>query len=46
MSLIGEMRNRITIQTLGGSTDAGGGHSSSFSTLATVSAKAENLSDG
>ena len=46
MSLIGEMRNRITIQTLGGSTDAGGGQSSSFSTLATVSAKAENLSGG
>jgi head-tail adaptor len=44
MSLIGEMRNRIVIQTLGGSTDAGGGQSSSFSTLSTMWAKAENLS--
>ena len=46
MSLIGEMRNRIVIQTLGGATDAGGGQSSSFSTLSTVWAKAENLSGG
>lgn len=44
MSLIGEMRNRITVQTLGGSSDAGGGTTTSFSTLATVWAKIENLS--
>jgi len=46
MSLIGEMRNRIVIQTLGGSSDAGGGQSSSFSTLSTVWARVENLSGG
>lgn len=46
MSLIGEMRNRIVIQTLGGSTDAGGGQSTSYSTATTVWAKAENLSGG
>ena len=44
MSLIGEMRNRLVIQTLGGSTDAGGGQSTSYSTLTTVWGKVENLS--
>ena len=42
--MIGEMRNRIVIQTLGGSTDSGGGQSASFSTATTVWAKVENLS--
>ena len=46
MSLVGEMRNRIVLQTLGGSTDAGGGQSTSYSTATTVWAKAENLSGG
>lgn len=44
MSLIGQMRNRIVLQTLGGSTDAGGGQSTSYSTATTVWAKVENLS--
>lgn len=44
MSLIGEMRNRVALQTLGGSTDAGGGTSTSHSTAVTVWAKVENLS--
>ena len=42
--MIGEMRNKIVIQTLGGSTDSGGGQSTSFATLATVWAKVENMS--
>ena len=46
MSLIGEMRNRISLQTLGGVTDAGGGQSTSYSTATTLWAKAENLSGG
>tara|TARA_Y100000004_G_scaffold75428_1_gene84852 strand:+ start:156 stop:485 length:330 start_codon:yes stop_codon:yes gene_type:complete len=46
VSLVGEMRNRIVLQTLGGSTDAGGGQSTSYSTATTVWAKAENLSGG
>jgi len=46
MSLIGEMRNRVAIQTLGGSTDAGGGTTTSHSTAVTVWAKVENLSGG
>mgnify|MGYP003674173691 CR=1 FL=1 len=44
MSLVGEMRNRVVLQTLGGSTDAGGGQSTSYSTATTVWAKVENLS--
>ena len=44
MSLIGQMRNRIVLQTLGGSTDAGGGQSTSYSTATTVWASVENLS--
>ena len=44
MSLIGQMRNRVVLQTLGGSTDAGGGSSSTYSTATTVWAKVENLS--
>lgn len=44
MSLIGEMRNRVALQTLGGVTDAGGGQSTSYSTATTVWAKVENLS--
>ena len=42
--MIGEMRNRIALQSISGSTDAGGGQSTSFSTAATVWAKVENLS--
>jgi len=44
VSLIGRMRNRIVLQTLGGSTDAGGGQSTSYSTATTVWASVENLS--
>ena len=44
MSLIGQMRNRIALQSLSTSSDAGGGQSASFSTATTVWAKAENLS--
>lgn len=44
MSLIGQMRNRIVLQTLGGSTDAGGGQATSYSTATTVWASVENLS--
>ena len=44
MSLIGQMRNRIAIQTLSSSLDAGGGRSHSYSTSTTVWAKVENLS--
>lgn len=44
MSLIGEMRNRIVLQSLGGSTDAGGGQTTSYSTATTVWAKVENVS--
>lgn len=42
--MIGEMRNRIVIQSLGTSTDSGGGQTASFSTATTVWAKIENLS--
>jgi len=42
--MIGEMRNRIVIQSLGTSTDSGGGQVASFSTANTVWAKVENLS--
>tara|TARA_Y100000004_G_scaffold54130_2_gene60291 strand:- start:6780 stop:7109 length:330 start_codon:yes stop_codon:yes gene_type:complete len=44
MSIAGQMRNRIVLQTLGGSTDAGGGQTTSYSTSSTVWAKVENLS--
>lgn len=44
MSLIGQMRNRIALQSLSTSMDAGGGQTASFSTSNTVWAKAENLS--
>ena len=38
------MRNKIVIQSLGTSTDSGGGQVASFSTATTVWAKVENLS--
>lgn len=41
---LGEFRNRVTIQSLGGSTDAGGGQSSTFSDVTTVWSKVEKLS--
>ena len=41
---LGEMRNRIVLETLGGSSDDGGGQSTSYSTATTVWAKAENVS--
>ncbi|MAL42896.1 phage head closure protein [Hyphomonas sp.] len=44
MSLIGEMRNRIALQTLSSSTDAGGGKTTSYSTQTTVWAKVVNNS--
>ena len=43
-SLIGSMRNRVALQSMSESTDEGGGQSVSFSTVATVWAKVENLS--
>jgi|TARA_R100000479_G_C6371370_1_gene197205 SPP1 family predicted phage head-tail adaptor len=42
--LIGQLRNRIALQSLSPTTDAGGGQSVSFSTATTVWAKVENLS--
>jgi len=42
--MLGEMRNRIALQSLSTSTDSGGGQSASFSTALTVWAKVENLS--
>jgi|TARA_R110001592_G_scaffold164299_1_gene398370 SPP1 family predicted phage head-tail adaptor len=42
--MIGAMRNRIIIQTLGGATDSGGGQATSYSTLATVWAEVINNS--
>tara|TARA_Y100001937_G_scaffold108171_1_gene151553 strand:+ start:1336 stop:1659 length:324 start_codon:yes stop_codon:yes gene_type:complete len=42
--MIGMMRNRIVIQSLGTSTDAGGGQTATFSTANTVWAMVENLS--
>ena len=42
--MIGEMRNRVTLQSLSASTDAGGGQSASWSTAVTVWAKVEDLS--
>jgi SPP1 family predicted phage head-tail adaptor len=41
---LGEFRNRIALQSISLSTDAGGGQSTSFSTSATVWARAENIS--
>ena len=41
---LGEFRNRVTIQSLGGSTDAGGGQSTSFSDITTVWSKVEKVS--
>jgi len=41
---LGEFRNRVALQTLGGSTDAGGGQSSTYSTQTTVWSKVEPLS--
>ena len=41
---LGEFRNKIVLQTLGGSTDSGGGQTSTYSTATTVWAKAENIS--
>ena len=40
---LGEFRNRVALQTLGGSIDAGGGHSTSWATADTVWSKVENL---
>jgi len=39
---LGEFRNRVALQTLGGSIDAGGGTSTTWSTEATVWSKVEN----
>jgi len=41
---LGEFRNRVALQTLGGSIDAGGGTSTTWSTETTVWGKVENLS--
>jgi len=41
---LGEFRNRVALQTLGGSIDAGGGKSTSWSTETTVWGKVETLS--
>jgi len=40
---LGEFRNRVALQTLGGSIDAGGGHSTTWTTADTVWGKVENL---
>jgi SPP1 family predicted phage head-tail adaptor len=40
--MVGSMRNKIVIQTLGGATDSGGGQATSYSTLATVWAEVTN----
>lgn len=42
--MIGEMRNKITVQTLSGGTDSGGGQATSYGSDVTVWAKVENLS--
>ena len=42
--MIGEMRNRVAIQSLTNSTDSGGGQAITYSTAVTVWAKVENLS--
>ena len=42
--MIGEMRNRIIVQSLSPTTDAGGGQAISWGTTTTVWAKVENLS--
>ncbi len=42
--MIGQMRNKIIIQTLGGSTDSGGGQTTSFGSDVTVWAKVVNNS--
>jgi len=39
---LGEFRNRVALQTLGGSIDAGGGTSTTWSTATTVWSKVEN----
>lgn len=41
---IGQMRNRIALQSMSESTDEGGGQSTSFSTASTVWARVENNS--
>ena len=41
---LGEFRNRIVLQTLGGSIDAGGGQSSTWSGTTAYWSKVENLS--
>ena len=41
---IGAMYNRVALQSMSESTDEGGGQAVSFSTIATVWAKVENLS--
>lgn len=43
MASIGQMRNRIAIQSLSTSTDAGGGQSASFSTAVTVWASCRSV---
>ncbi len=43
---LGEFRNRVALQTLGGSIDAGGGTSTTWSTETTVWGKVENVSGG
>lgn len=41
---LGEFRNRVALQTLGGGTDAGGGQATSYSTATTVWARVEKVS--
>tara|TARA_R100001015_G_C4619420_1_gene176135 strand:+ start:396 stop:728 length:333 start_codon:yes stop_codon:yes gene_type:complete len=41
---LGEFRNRVSLQTLGGSVDAGGGRSTTWTTETTVWGKVENVS--
>ena len=41
---LGEFRNRVALQTLGGGTDSGGGQATTWSTATTVWSKVENLS--
>ena len=42
--MIGEMRNKIVVQTLSGATDSGGGQATSYGSNVSVWAKVENLS--
>lgn len=41
--MIGQMRNKVVLQSMSPSTDSGGGQSISWGTATTVWAKVENL---